>query len=538
MVARRIALAGVSARIAGLQWDSDRLLRIGRQENLDIVLNEPSISRNHAEVAWSPRGWTLRDLGSSSGTLLNGKRLGHEALSLRLDDVIQFGNLAFKVSVLEDDRVPAEPRPADQVSSTIKASGRFVKVQAIAQHSWEKALETVALDPTCRPQQGQHLVTLLRAGYHLGHIASLDELLDSILSDAVKAVDAQRAAIVLMDEATGTLKLRKVALSDRPVKSNRAYSKTLAERSFNQGQSMLCQDVQDDADLQAAFSVAHGTMSSIICAVLRSPRKRLGVLHLDRGPMQEPFSADDFRLADAIAASVSVGIESAQMVERERDQFIQTVTALARTVEVRDEYTANHTQRVTDYALLIAKALRLSQAAHHEIQIGTPLHDIGKIGVPDAILRKPGQLTREEFEMMKAHTTKGAAILESIPALAPMLPIVRNHHERWDGLGYPDGLSRDRISQSARIVAVADAFDAMTSNRPYRKALATDAAFAELIAKAGTHFDPVCAEAFVSLRPQIEAMLKSESNGVATPPAEVPDFRLEQMLPGLATAVA
>src|SRR5262249_4261303 len=198
----------------------------------------------------------------------------------------------------------------------------------------------------------------------------------------------------------------------------------------------------------------------------RSPRKRLGVLHLDRGPFQLPFDQQDFNLADAIAASVAIGIESAVLVEEQREQFAQIVGSLARAVEVRDYYTGNHTRRVTDYSLLLADELKLSPTERYHIQIGTPLHDIGKIGVDDAVLRKPDRLTAAEFEHMKLHTIKGAAILESIHALHPMIPIVRHHHERWDGQGYPDKLAHDRIARSARIVAVAAALDAMTSDRP------------------------------------------------------------------------
>src|SRR5205823_3040316 len=141
-----------------------------------------------------------------------------------------------------------------------------------------------------------------------------------------------------------------------------------------------------------------------------------------------------------------------------------------------------------------------------QLQIGTPLHDIGKIGIEDAILRKPGQLTSDEFEHMKLHTVKGAAILEAVPAPKSVIPIARHHHERWDGSGYPDRLAQDCISLVARIVAVADAFDAMTSDRPYRQALPLEHAFAELLTKAGTHFDPACVQAFLALRPQVEAV--------------------------------
>src|SRR5262249_38486080 len=149
----------------------------------------------------------------------------------------------------------------------------------------------------------------------------------------------------------------------------------------------------------------------LICALLRSPRKRLGVLHLDRGPTQMPFDEDDFYLADAIAASVAIGIESAQLVEEQREQFAQTVASLARAVEVRDYYTGNHTNRWTASALLLADKRGLTPAECYNIQTGTPLHDIGKIGIDASILRKPDRLTAAEFEQMKLHTVKGAAIL-------------------------------------------------------------------------------------------------------------------------------
>jgi putative nucleotidyltransferase with HDIG domain len=275
---------------------------------------------------------------------------------------------------------------------------------------------------------------------------------------------------------------------------------------------LLCRDVYSDDHLRSAGSVQHGAMASIICALLRSPRQRLGVLHLDRGPLQEPFTQDDFCLADAIAASVAVGIESALLIENHRSLFLNTVTALARAVEMRDLHTGNHTQRVAAYALLLARELGLSSAEYRQIQIGTPLHDIGKIAIDDAILRKPGRLTEAEFEIMKTHTVKGAAILQSIAGLAPMIPIIRNHHERWDGSGYPDGLAGEQISRLARIVAVADAFDAMTSERPYRAGMSTAAAFAELTRCSGTHFDPACVAAFLRVRPRLEAIVGQEGD--------------------------
>jgi len=137
------------------------------------------------------------------------------------------------------------------------------------------------------------------------------------------------------------------------------------------------------------------------------------------------------------------------------------------------------------------------------------LHDLGKVGISDATLQKAGPLTPEERQHMTSHVLKGAALLETMPGLTPLMPIVRSHHERWDGSGYPDGLSGEQIPLLARIVAVADAFDAMTSDRVYRKKLSLEEAFAELEQKAGSQFDPDIVRALIHLRPRVEAMFNT-----------------------------
>jgi hypothetical protein len=522
MTRPRIVLAGLGPKLDGLTWESETVLRIGRQDSLDIVLNDATVCRRHAEVVHTGDRWVIRDLARNERhpILVNGQRLEREDRKLRQLDVIQCGAMSLKVTTLEDPGaasdpiLPSLPEPAAKPShKEIRTSGGFVRVHALTNNSWDQALQNVALQATPQPQQGQGMLTLLRTGCHLRHIADLDVLLQSILGDAVAALSAQRASILLVSPLNSQLELRAWLDPGEPVDSARYFSRTLAHRAFQQGESLLCRDVQADTALFHAGSIRQGTMTSIICAVLRTPRKKLGIMQLDRGLFQDPFNENDLYLADAMAASVAVAIESAQLVEEQRDQFVQTVTSLARAVEFRDQYTGNHTRRVTDYALLLAEELKLPATDKYQIQIGTPLHDIGKIAIDDAILRKPGKLSDAEFEFMKTHTIKGAAILQSICNLGPMIPIVRHHHERWDGTGYPDGLSRDQISQTARIVAVADAFDAMTSHRPYRPAMPADRAFFELLSKAGGHFDPACVHAFLRLRPRVEEMLRESKAG-------------------------
>jgi HD-GYP domain-containing protein (c-di-GMP phosphodiesterase class II) len=509
MTSPRIVLAGVSPSLQGLKWESDSCLKIGRHQCADVVLHDRSVVREHAEILYKNTRWIVRDLARNerNPTLLNGRAIGSVDCPLQREDVLQCGNLSLQVTLL-DEPVCKAPQTMPLAPRThIKTSGSFVRVEAATKRSWDEALQVMSQQGQVSHDNDNQLLTLLRTGHHLRHIASLEDLLQSVLADAVAALRVQRGSILLVHPQTGELQLRTNLAPNLASHQHRCYSHTMAERCFLEGESLLCTDVNAEADLLSARSARVGTMSSLICALLRSPRKRLGVLHLDRGPTQMPFDDQDFHLADAIAANMAVSIESAQLVEEQRDQFAQTVSSLARTVEVRDYSTSNRTRRVTDYALLLADELHVLPAERYHLQIGTPLHDIGKIGIDDAVLRKPDRLTTAEFEHMKLHTIKGAAILESINALSPMIPIVRHHHERWDGAGYPDRLHGEQIARTARIVAVADAFDAMTSDRPYRRALTAEQAFAELIAKAGTHFDPACVQAFVRMRPYVVQLL-------------------------------
>jgi HD-GYP domain-containing protein (c-di-GMP phosphodiesterase class II) len=514
----RIVLAGMGPRLSGLSWEAREVLRIGQQANLEVVLRDGSVEKYHAEVRHHGMRWVLRDLADNPmyPTLVNSVTVTGKSQTLKNNDVLQFGKMQLRVAELVVENPPEKVLAPTHLEVALEAtgqriqtSGMLLRVRAHAQQSWDKALEMVTLDRTPRVGQEHAMLALVRANHHMAHMSHLEDLLRSILSDTISALNAQRGTIILADPSAGTLTL-KATLAPKLSRNVQArpFSKTLAKRCFELGESFLCDDVNADEVLMLARSIRHGAMSSVICALLRTPRNRIGILHLDRGILEEPFTESDLYFADAIAASVAVGIETAQLVEQQREQFIQTVTTLARAVEVRDQYTADHTRRVTDFSLLLAEQLNLTPNEKYQIRIGTPLHDIGKIGIEDAVLRKPGKLTTSEFDHMKTHTTKGATMLDSMVHLLPMIPIVRHHHERWDGSGYPDGLAQDRIPLIARIVSVADAFDAMTSDRPYRSAMPTDRAFLELIGKAGTHFDPNCVYAFMKMREKIEARMK------------------------------
>ncbi|MBI3008474.1 MAG: HD-GYP domain-containing protein [Candidatus Omnitrophica bacterium] len=177
--------------------------------------------------------------------------------------------------------------------------------------------------------------------------------------------------------------------------------------------------------------------------------------------------------------------------------YLNTITALASAIDAKDGYTNGHSDRLSRYAVIIATALRLGESRVKAIEYAAKLHDIGKIATPDYILNKPGKLTEDEWREMKAHALRGAAIIEPLEFLKGVVPVVRHHHERFDGKGYPSGLRGKRIMLEARILAVADAFEAMTTNRPYQKARGIEKAKEELEKNKNSQFDPKVVDVFL-----------------------------------------
>ena len=207
------------------------------------------------------------------------------------------------------------------------------------------------------------------------------------------------------------------------------------------------------------------------------------------------FDEEDARLMQILANQTSTFIQVAEMYESAGELYLGAIKALVSAIDAKDPYTQGHSHRVSDYSVLISKELKLDEEQINDIRIGSLLHDIGKIGIPDSVLLKTDKLTAEEYEIIKKHPTTGVNILSQVRLLEPMLPAIAEHHERLNGSGYPGGLSGKNISLMGRIVAVADVFDAMTSHRPYRPAISVSEVLEYLEENAGFLFDPDCVEA-------------------------------------------
>jgi HD-GYP domain-containing protein (c-di-GMP phosphodiesterase class II) len=204
----------------------------------------------------------------------------------------------------------------------------------------------------------------------------------------------------------------------------------------------------------------------------------------------DAFADEDARLLETVADQLGAALHSVELYEQLERAYLGTAEALSTALEAKDSYTASHSQSIVRRSEAVGRRLGMSSEDLRMLRYGAAFHDIGKLAVPEGILSKPGPLTPEERRQIEQHTVIGERILEPVAFLAPVRPLVRHAHERWDGAGYPDRLAGESIPLGARIIFACDAFDAMTTNRPYRRALPAAEALGELRRCAGSQFDP------------------------------------------------
>ncbi|MDX6476644.1 MAG: hypothetical protein QOH95_2155, partial [Gaiellaceae bacterium] len=255
--------------------------------------------------------------------------------------------------------------------------------------------------------------------------------------------------------------------------------------------------VLEPSDLATIDGAQTDGATRYVVAPLKLENNRVAALTATIG--DRVFDDRQMRLLAGLAHQAKLAIESAEHYMSLERTFVSTVAALANALEAKDDYTASHARWITDMSMLVGRELELDRDALKRLELGALFHDIGKIGIPTEILQKPGPLTDAEFEIVKEHPELGEKILAPIERLEDVRPIVRACHERWDGLGYPDGKSGTDIPVEARVVLVCDAFHAMVTDRPYRARLPHEEAVRRLCESAGTQFDPTAVSAFVRL---------------------------------------
>ena len=349
-------------------------------------------------------------------------------------------------------------------------------------------------------------------------IACYEELnmLYSLLPSIATRVHASNIAEALVDETTRTLHCRRVSLlvlddarknlnvlashglPDHVRNISIPVSGTISGRTIDDEDCLLVNDLSERPDLS---EMSRGSYTSNAFAVIRVPLQAqgeaVGVLTATDRVDSGEFTARDRKLLEGLAAMGASALLNCRFHSTINRQMVSTIQALASAIDAKDQYTHAHSARVAQLVVATARELGITDAETvREVELAGLLHDIGKIGIPDAILRKAGRLTAPEFATVQKHTETGASIVEHVEGLERVAQAIRHHHERFDGLGYPSGLARDAVPITSRMIAIADVYDVLTCDRPYRKAVGAEKALQELNRFKGTQFDPAIVEAF------------------------------------------
>ncbi len=325
-------------------------------------------------------------------------------------------------------------------------------------------------------------------------------LLRIIVDFAVQEAKASKVCLALINEYSEKLVLREhYNLSDDFVNDfNKLYSKTIGKFIIeHRGPFIITPETEIPSEFVALRKTEDLAFGVCVPLVVRS--NIIGLFCVGRTSEESAFTPSEIELVSVLSDQAAAAIENASLYEKLERSYLSTIITLSGVVEARDFYTDKHMKDIAEYSVEIAKKLNLSEKEIENIRKAGLLHDLGKVSVPDHILLKAGKLTDEEMEIIKKHPTTGAKMIEQVEPLKDAREIIRHHQECYDGSGYPDGLKGKEIPLGARIIAVADAFGAMTTDRPYRKALSIEQAVMELEKFSGIQFDPEIVDLFISL---------------------------------------
>ncbi|MBM4353481.1 MAG: HD domain-containing protein [Deltaproteobacteria bacterium] len=340
------------------------------------------------------------------------------------------------------------------------------------------------------------ITSLLEFTNELNALATVQEAVELLVGTFRRILNCERISVLLKTQETGQFAIvhsvgvplemtrRTLDLEDAPI------VKRVVETGVLVHAADLGQDGRTDR--------GRGAFVSVPLSMKRDGHREVfGVINLTERGLGVPFSDHDIRLIRSVSDAASVACSNLRNRQQLERSYFDTVGALAMALEAKDRYTHGHSQRVTSMCMIVADVMGFSNLDMDQIMFAGMLHDVGKIGIPEAILCKPSQLTRKEFERIREHPVVGEGVVGHISFLATAAKIIRHHHERWDGKGYPDGLRGNAIELSSRIMAIADSYDAMTTDRSYRRKLPVHQVMDELMKGRGTQFDAECLDLFV-----------------------------------------
>lgn len=383
-------------------------------------------------------------------------------------------------------------------------------------------------------QKTQRLELLYSYVRELSRAPDEERIYDLFVETVQRATGCRRVSVMVHDPVLDKLVCRKAVGID-PVLAEKLMvdpGAGIAGQVFSTGTTVVAKAVDSPGSRRRSYNSDDFLSTPLVSTYLMNGQERLGVLNVTDKADGKPFLPEEIECICSIADSAAIALHN----ERRRSARIKSIRALLLTVgrlsEYRDEETGLHLERVREYAQILARQLSQRPALRHvvtpdfvtNLYDAAPLHDLGKVGIPDDILNKPGKLTDEEFQIMKTHTTIGrhtlALAMEEtgpVPLLQMCIDIAYCHHERYDGRGYPRGLKGEDIPLTARIITLVDAYDAMTSQRCYKRALPHERAVELICADSGAHFDPQVVEAFLEVADDFDRVRASKSDPITEP---------------------
>jgi len=457
---------------------------IGRDWTNDIQLLDDKVSRNHAALDEVEDGWVIRDLASHNGTYVNEVRVTERALTL--GDRVIIGGTTILFAADDPDGGHPEARTTtdggEDETITVALQG---DLDARFLDTGEEGGDSERLARAHRD-----LATLFEIGNLLNTERDEKALLNKLGQRILEAIPCDACYIMDITPDGSRYPVRAALRRDGNPAAAARLSRTVIRQVVEHGQSTLSYDAREDERFSGSVSVVMHDLRSVLCAPLRSRERIQGFLYAYTESSRRRLTKSDLQMLTAIGIEAGIALENRRLYDDLNHLFMATIESLANTIDARDGYTGGHSRRVADNAVIIGRGVGLSDRALRMLRLGGILHDIGKIGIPDQVLKTEGRYGPEQWRHMRQHPVIGADILRPIRNMEEVAAVVRHHHERWDGTGYPDGLESTDIPAGARIVAITDAFDAVTSSRVYRSRGSDDEGARALMEGAGTQFDP------------------------------------------------
>ena len=498
--------------------NTGQTISIGRLKGCDVVVDDEAASRRHCTISAREASCVVSDLQSANGTFVNEKRIA--SVELQRGDKIRIGSTV--IEMIDVVATAAAPKAAVTGGTTTSLSLVEARSQTIVQRAVDPTkLEFLSQvykrkdEANLLESAQKYLTTLHKVSEILSRASGVEALFDSIVAAILEVSGGDRAAILMRPKEGDPKDINMVVVRTKDGKGSGAVmlSRSIVNDVFEKGISVFTDDALADDRYVGGESIVRQRIRSVMCAPMRTTDQILGVLYVD-SQMAREFSEAELELLAAVGNQAGIALHRAKLMEEVEKLFFDVMKAIASLIDAKDGYTHKHSERVAAFGVRLARHLGFDADSRAVVELSGLLHDVGKIGVPDAILNKPGKLTDEEFTQMRLHPVHGARILSNIQSqrVVSILPGVKYHHERWDGKGYPEGLKGEEIPLLGRVLGVADFLDALTSDRSYRKGLTLEEALNMVKDLESKAFDPMVVKAAVELHERGELALPSTPN--------------------------